>query len=106
MSPELTCPKCSGRMKEGELKVFTAISQIDETRVSQGMIGVTGGSLSPFSSPFQTTDIDVEGPLWREESDKEEGLIIKRNVKKNLPIQGMRCLECGYIELFVKVRPP
>jgi len=104
MSGEIRCPRCGGKMKDGELHVIAVSGQLDDnTRMSQQVANMYGNAFSSLGLPFQGGEINVEGPVWREESDKEEGLIIKRKGKRDLPVKGMRCLECGYIELFVRL---
>ena len=91
----LNCPKCNGKMREGEMLVQISIP-------SQG--NPFGGSFMPYQqaalSGIETTR---EGSLlWKESTDEEKGWIIKRKETKTLNIKGARCLVCGYIELYVK----
>lgn len=95
MSKTTKCPKCGGEMREGEIYV-------DVTTLSGGL------GASPIMGPYSTmgipagTEVSVEGPLWREYTGKEKGWLIKEKERKTLSIRGKRCLECGYVELYVK----
>lgn len=97
MSEESKCPKCDGKMKIGQLYVNATLDR--------PLTPSTSSTLMPLSSSMdlfeQIRTVMVEGPSWSEESDKEGGWLIKRKGKQTLSIKGMRCLECGYIELYV-----
>jgi hypothetical protein len=97
VSEELKCPKCGGKMKAGQLYVRATFEQ-PLTRVA------AASSMNPMQDmgmSLQGLDVDVEGPSWREESDKEEGWLVKRKGKLVLPLKGVRCLHCGFVELYV-----
>ncbi|MDQ1278872.1 MAG: hypothetical protein QG670_132 [Thermoproteota archaeon] len=97
MSEEHRCPKCNGKMKAGQLYV-TATFEQPVTRVAAA---ASMNPLQDMGMTLQGLDVNVEGPSWREETDTEEGWLLKRKGKRVLPIKGMRCLECGYIEFYV-----
>ncbi|MCD6263757.1 hypothetical protein J7L60_05060 [Candidatus Bathyarchaeota archaeon] len=44
--------------------------------------------------------IVIEGPLWRERTGRTKGWIIKREEEQVLKVSGLRCTNCGYIELY------
>ena len=100
MLEEQKCPKCGGKMKRGQLTVNATLDQpiISNAIADSSRYGLEG--LASTRSQM-SRGISVKGPLWREESDKEEGWLIKRKGRQNFPIKGKRCLECGYIELYV-----
>jgi predicted nucleic-acid-binding Zn-ribbon protein len=39
---------------------------------------------------------------WKEKTGKQKGWIIKKEETKKMTVQGRRCIECGYIEFYVK----
>jgi predicted nucleic-acid-binding Zn-ribbon protein len=89
------CPKCGGEMVEGLGYVSVTVP------TSSGMSGF-GGIMSPMPSPSMTSmDTQSEARLmWRERTGEKKGFIIKSDVVRNLEIKGLRCLKCGYIELY------
>ena len=97
MSEELKCPKCGGKMKMGQLYVNATFDQPVVTAAASASMN----PLQDMGLSMQGRSVSVEGPSWREESDKEDGWLIKRKGKQILPIRGMRCLDCGYIELYI-----
>lgn len=98
MSEEKKCVKCGGRLKEGQIYINV---NFDQTSIAMSPY-MMASHFSSAGLPSTNIGIDVEGPVWLEESEKEEGRIFKRKEKKKLPLRGMRCIECGYVELFAK----
>lgn len=96
MSKTTKCQKCSGKMRDGEV-------YINVTTLS-GEMGGAYSMMSPYSpmSIPGRAGVSVEGPLWREYTGKEEGWLIKKKEQKKMSIKGKRCVECGYVELYVK----
>lgn len=96
MSKIIKCQKCNGKMRDGEV-------YINVTNLSSEMGGAFS-MMNPYSpmGVSERTGVSVEGPLWREYTGKEEGWLIKKKEQKKLSIKGIRCLKCGYIELYVK----
>jgi hypothetical protein len=100
MSNEKKCSKCGSQMKDGQILIDV---QFDQS-TPLPMITSRFSSSSMLDMLDQgTARVNVEGPIWCEETEKEEGLIIKRKRKKKLPLKGSRCLACGYVELFVRL---
>jgi predicted nucleic-acid-binding Zn-ribbon protein len=100
MPKEKKCPKCGSKMKDGQILVDV---QLDQSTPLPMPSRFSSSSMLDLLD-HGTSRVNVEGPIWCEETEKEEGLIIKRKRKKKLPLKGSRCLECGYVELFVKLK--
>lgn len=95
------CPKCGGEMREGELIVKTTESP-SKTDPFRAMMTRTNDIASTLGI-FQEESIVIEGPLWQEQTDKEGGWLLKpRKEIKVFPLRGKRCMNCGYIELYIK----
>ena len=45
-----------------------------------------------------------EGPYWREKTGQKKGLLVKRDETRTLKIAGLRCVNCGFIELYTVSR--
>ena len=103
MSEEAKCPKCGGNMKDGQITTNVTSDPTAAILHPNVLSQTLSGQLSPFGPSNQGAGVTVEGPIWREESEKEAGWIIKRKEKKDFSIRGMRCLSCGYIELFIEL---
>ena len=87
-------------MKEGQIYINVTLNQQIPTPTSYMTRDLMGGGPSKdLLTPY--AGVSVEGPSWREEKEKEDGWLIKRKGKQTLPIRGMRCLGCGYVELYV-----
>ncbi|MFH0896750.1 MAG: hypothetical protein V1850_01710 [Candidatus Bathyarchaeota archaeon] len=43
-----------------------------------------------------------EGPFWREHTGQKKGLLVKRAETQTLKISGLRCIKCGYTELYAR----
>lgn len=89
------CPKCGGEMIQGEAYVEVTTSQ------SSSMMS---GMMNPMSS-MNLGSVDMtreERVKWREKTGEKKGFIIKSDEVRTLNVRGMRCLECGYIELYAQ----
>jgi hypothetical protein len=95
------CPKCGGEMREGALTIRVAEDTTTTDPFMKAML-TRSGNIGDTLSMLQTEHIIIEGPLWQEPTGKEEGWLIKRREMKVLPLRGKRCLNCGYVELYVK----
>jgi predicted nucleic-acid-binding Zn-ribbon protein len=91
------CPKCGGEMVDGTAYVSVTVP-------SGGGGGGFGGMMSPMPSPSMTSmDTQSEARLmWREKTGERKGFIIKSNVVRDLNVKGLRCVDCGYIELYAQ----
>lgn len=99
MSQEKRCSKCGGEMREGEL--FISIT----SDPSSNPLTYHGGFPSVYEqNPVITVGASSaaigEGPFWRENTGKKTGLLVKRDETQTLKISGLRCINCGYIELY------
>ena len=74
-------------MREGEIYV-------NATTISGAL-----GEGSPIMGPYSTMGIPVGAGVSVE---GQKGWLIKGKEQKTLSIRGRRCLECGYVELYVK----
>jgi predicted nucleic-acid-binding Zn-ribbon protein len=62
------------------------------------------GMMNPMSS-MNLGNVDMtreERVKWREKTGEKKGFIIKSDEVRTLNVKGMRCLECGYIELYAQ----
>jgi len=91
--PEIPCPKCGGKMVNGELQIPTVHGNQLAYPFSIG--GYMGGMPSMI---YETS----EKPIWVESTGEKKGMFIKREETKQLAILGFRCKVCGYIELYTK----
>jgi predicted nucleic-acid-binding Zn-ribbon protein len=89
------CPRCGGEMREGEalMRFTTSVGQVSSSfdLLSMPGMGVPTGE--------QTIEEKI---FWREKTGKKTGWLVKSDERKNLKISGLRCTECGYIELYAK----
>lgn len=83
-------------MREGELFInVTSLSSADP--IFPRSSGVPTNKM--FGVPAMATG---EGPFWREQTGQKKGWLIKREETQTLKILGTRCIECGFIELYVQ----
>ena len=95
MSREKKCPRCGGEMREGEL--FISVTGSSGTqRLSTPFSFPTG---SPLGIPAGEV-VTGEGPFWRERTGRKKGWLVKREETHTFELSGLRCTECGYIELY------
>jgi len=96
MSELTKCPKCYGNMRKGEILV-------NVNAPSGGLMNLSPmmGGYSTMGLPSQPK-LSVERVLWQEYTGEETGWLIKQKEQKTLSLKGKRCLECGYVELYVK----
>ena len=90
---ERGCPKCGGQMREGEVYINVTTGSSRIPTAFEPSVGHIMGVPS-----MQTTEAH---PLWRERTGQIKGWLLKREETKTLKISGLRCTECGYLELFV-----
>jgi len=81
-------------MREGEAFVRITTSA-DQASSSYGMLGMPGMRMP-------SGETSEEKVLWREKTGRKKGWIIKRDEEKTLKVLGLRCVECGYIELYAR----
>jgi hypothetical protein len=96
MSKTNNCIKCGGEMRKGDI-CFDVTSP-------QGGLGRVNSMMVPYQSirlPIET-GTHTEVLRWREYTGREKGWLIKQKEQKTLTISGERCINCGYVELFVK----
>jgi len=95
MSEQTICPKCDGKMRKGEIFVNVKASSGGLRNLSPMM-----GGYSAMGLPFEPRNA-IEGLLWQEYTGEKKGWLIKQKEVKTLSPKGKRCLECGYVELYV-----
>jgi predicted nucleic-acid-binding Zn-ribbon protein len=95
MSEQTKCPKCDGEMRKGEILVNVKAPSGGLRNLSPMM-----GGYSAMGLPFEPGN-STEGVLWQEYTGEKKGWLIKQKEVKTLSLKGKRCLECGYVELFV-----
>ncbi len=95
MSIEIKCPKCGGAMREGELFI-NVTSNPPTIQSTLNFPTDTTLGISPV--------ITGEGPFWHERTGERKGWLVKRDKIQTLKILGLRCIGCGYIELYAKER--
>lgn len=97
MSQTIRCPKCGKEMREGELFIKVASSGgVADQYMSRPAAFPTGSSLG---APIVVTG---EGPFWRERTGEKKGFLVKKEQMQTLKISGLRCIACGYIELYTR----
>jgi len=81
-------------MREGEafVRITTPAEQVSS---SYGMLGMPGVGMP-------SGEMSEEKVQWREKTGQRKGWLIKRDETKTLKISGLRCVECGYIELYAR----
>lgn len=89
------CPRCGGEMREGE--AFVRVTTY-EGRASSGF-GIMG--IPGMGIPSAET-VREEKVRWRERTGEKKGWLIKREEEKVMRVSGLRCLKCGYIELYAR----
>lgn len=63
-----------------------------------------GGMMPPMSG-MSLGGVEMtqeESVKWREKTGEKKGFLIKSDEVRTLAVKGRRCLECGYIELYVR----
>ena len=94
MIEEGKCPKCGGDRHKGAMKYL----------VSTGSVGGMGPSLDLPTGGFQTEMLtETRDFVWEEKTGRKTGFIIKRDEKRQMKLEGLRCSLCGYIELYAKM---
>lgn len=89
------CPRCEGDMQEG-IALVRVTTSVGQTSSGFGMFPMPG-----MGVPSGETTME-EMILWREKTGRKTGWLIKSDEKKTIKISGLRCKECGYIELYAK----
>ena len=89
------CPRCGGEMREGELFVRGA--------VSKATAYPNFGVMDMPEMNVQNGDVMGENEiLWREKTGRKTGWLIKSDEEKTMKISGLRCIKCGYVELYCR----
>ena len=88
------CPKCGNEMREGEAFVQVTIAEV-QTSSTPGILGMPGVSMPPIETSRD------ERILWRERAGEKRGLF-GRSGSKIVRMQGMRCVQCGYVEFYAQ----
>lgn len=91
----MRCPKCGSEMREGE--IFISVTGSYGGQGISTPLGFPTGSTLSNLPPLVTG----EGPFWRERTGQKKGWLVKMEETQTLRISGLRCLECGYVELYV-----
>ena len=89
------CPRCGGEMREGI--AFISISVPSGGSMMGGGMFPTQGLNVPQMESERSARL-----RWREKTGEKKGWIIKSQEEKTYDINGRRCLECGYIDFYVK----
>jgi hypothetical protein len=90
------CPRCGGEMREG--LAFISIS----VPLGSSMGGGGGMFPSPGMNLPQGESTRNARVRWREKTGEKKGWLIKSDEEKTLDLKGKRCLECGYVDLYVE----
>lgn len=75
-------------------------------RIEEESVG--SSTMSPYMpglsmGPLPTmTEHAVSGPFWEEKTGEKSGFIFKREGRRRLKLEGLRCALCGYIELYAR----
>jgi hypothetical protein len=93
MIEEAKCPKCGGGMHKGAMKYM----------VNSGSMSGFGGNLELPTGGFQNTMLtETRDFIWEEKTGRKIGFIIKRDEKRQMSLEGLRCSLCGFVELYTK----
>lgn len=79
-------------MRAGEAFV-RIITYADQASSGYGVLGMPGMGMP-------SGEMSEEHVQWREKTGRKKGWLIKRDEEKTLKVHGLRCVECGYIELY------
>lgn len=88
---ELNCPKCRSKMINGRIKIpIERITAQTMPQLASGfdMRGLTG--MDDFNAK----------PKWEEKTGEKTGFIFKTDKVIEMRINGYRCTQCNYIELY------
>ena len=88
------CPKCRNEMREGEAFCQVSIAEV-QTSPTTGILGMPGVNMPPVETSRD------ERVLWRERTGEKRGLFGRSGLRV-IRIQGMRCVQCGYIEFYAQ----
>ncbi len=94
VQPMPVCPKCGNEMREGEAFVQVSVAEY-QTSPTTGILGMPGVNMPSVES------VRDEKILWRERTG-EKSSFLGRNRSRIIRIQGMRCVQCGYIEFYTQ----
>jgi len=86
------CSKCGGETKEGS--VIVPIERLSNPELGQLTPGFMQQGLPPIVEDF-TSRLQ-----WEEKTGGKTGFIFKRDEKRHMRINGRRCTNCNYIELY------
>ena len=89
------CPKCCGKMIQGE-----AYIDVDVSSTNPAMGGIM--SSLPGMNLGGASMSQEKRIKWREKTGEKTGFLIKSEEVRTMSVKGIRCLECGYIELYAK----
>jgi hypothetical protein len=91
---EVICPKCGGGMRRGALYVSVELSASTQ-QLSHYLPSTFGGGGIPSSGGVVGRRI-----FWEERTGEKKGFILKREKRKKIDVTGLRCIVCGFIEIF------
>jgi hypothetical protein len=78
-------------MKAGEVKF-----EVETPNSSSGSPFLGGGMPQIPGMTERTTST----PYWEEKTGRKTGFIIKTDEKATIPLTGLRCTSCGFLELY------
>ena len=94
MTEETKCPKCGGGRHRGAMKYL----------VSTGSMSGLGPALELPTGGFQAEMLsETKDFVWEEKTGRKTGFIFKRDEKREMNMEGLRCSLCGFIELYAKM---
>jgi hypothetical protein len=88
-------------MREGELFITVTGQPGFQNPQDPNPIFPMSAMERPMGSFIAPPEVSGKGPFWRERTGRKKGLLFKRDETKEFKISGLRCTECGYVELFV-----
>jgi hypothetical protein len=88
-------------MREGELFITVTGQPGFQNLQDQNPILPMSATERPMGVFMAPPEVLGKGPFWRERTGRKKGLLIKRDETKEFEISGLRCIDCGYVELFV-----
>lgn len=83
-------------MREGEV-IYT-----HSEAMGGGMMGGGGMMQLPGVNLPRGSVTEKVAVNWKEKTGRETGWLVKGKEEKTLKVKGMRCTDCGFVELYVQ----
>lgn len=94
IAEDAKCPKCGGGMHRGAMKYM----------VTSGAMTGFGGTLELPTGGFQNEMLtEIRDFIWEEKTGRKTGFIFKRDEKRQMKLEGLRCSLCSFVELYAKM---